>query len=192
MAGPGIREYLVSDGDGNVEEPVDPILVEATENTLLRSFMDLPINQEQGGYRVTHSVNVGSPLNIHYTYDMEYGNLVQLWRGGFLDATPMWYSRGDGSSRPVGAVQHFGVPSLTLSKLENTNAAWATDTIGTNYRQLGYQLDAQELPTFIYSVHNATVQDAIRPLENGQGIKRTINIQNSGENLYARLVQGEN
>ena len=90
LAGPGIREYLVSDGEGGGEEPVDPILVEATENTLLRSFMDLPVNQESGGYRVTHSVNVGSPLNVHYTYDMDYGNLVQLGRGGFLDATPMW------------------------------------------------------------------------------------------------------
>lgn len=191
VAGPGIREYFISDGEGNFEEPVDPILVKATENTLLRSFMDLPVNEKPGGYRVTHSVNVGSPLNVHYTYDMDYGNLVQLWRGGFLDATPMWYSRGDGSSRPVGAVQHFGVPSLTLSKLDNTSTTWATDTIGSSYRQLGYQLDAQELPTFIYTVYEARIQDAIRPLENGQGIIRTINIQNPGENLYARLVQGE-
>lgn len=191
IAGPGIREYLVSDGEGNFEEPVDPILVEATENTLLRSFMDLPVNQKPGGYRVTHSVNVGSPLNVHYTYDMDYGNPVQVWRGGFLDATPMWYSRGDGSSRPRGTVQHFGVPSLTLSKLDKTNTTWATDTIGSGYRQLGYQLDAQELPTFIYTVHKARIQDAIRPLENGQGIRRTINIQNPGENLYARLAQAK-
>jgi len=191
IEGPGIREYFVSDGEGTFEEPVDPILVEATENTLLRSFMDLPVNQKSGGYRVTHSVNVGSPLNVHYTYDMDYGNLVQVWRGGFLDVTPMWYSRGDGSSRPRGAVQYFGVPSLTLSRLDKTNTTWATDTIGSGYRQLGYQLDAQELPTFIYTVHKAQVQDAIRPLENGHGIRRTINIQNPGENLYARLAQGE-
>ena len=42
-------------------------------------------------------MNVGSNKGLHYTYDMDHGNMVQLWRGEFLDATPMWHDRGDGS-----------------------------------------------------------------------------------------------
>ena len=164
--------------------------MDAPSHTLLRSFIDLPVNEESGGYRVTHSVSVGSPQQLHYTYDLDNGSIVQLWRGGFLDATPMWYSRGDGSSRPVGAVQHFGVPSLMLNKLESANAAWSTDTVGSSYRPGGYQLDEQERPTFFYTVYGAQVQDASRVMENGQGIQRTITIQNPSQNLHARLAQG--
>ena len=42
VAGPGIREFAISDGVGGTGESVDPILVDASTNTLLRSFMDLP------------------------------------------------------------------------------------------------------------------------------------------------------
>ena len=59
--------------------------MEAGNTTILRSFVDLP-----GNVRLTHSVNVGSPEGLHYTYDMDNGMLAQVWRGGFLDATPMW------------------------------------------------------------------------------------------------------
>lgn len=190
VAGPGIREYLISDESGNFDAPADPILVEANGNTLLRSFMDLPVNENTGGYRVTHSINVGSPEQVHYTYDMDKGTLVQVWRGGFLDATPMWYSRGDGSSRPVGAVQHFGLPELTLSKLASAQEAWPTDTAGSSFRPLGYQLDEQDRPSFLYSVYGREVEDALHVLQNAHGIQRTITVQNPSANLYARLAKG--
>jgi hypothetical protein len=189
IAGPGIREYLVSDGEGAIGTPPDPILVEAPVNTILRSFMDLPVNGEYAGYRVTHSVNVGSPENVHYTYDMDFGNIVQVWRGGFLDATPMWYSRGDGSSRPLGAVQYFGKPNLSITKLQDPGSTWAKDTLGSGFRQLGYQFDQQELPTFLYTIHGTQVQDQVRAMENGKGIQRTIRIQDPSDDLYARLAQ---
>ncbi|MDT0686943.1 3-keto-disaccharide hydrolase [Autumnicola psychrophila] len=190
VEGPGIREYLVTEGGGNYETVVNPILVEVNENTILRSFMDIPVSEESGGYRVTHSVNVGSPEQLHYTYDMNKGSLVQVWRGDFLDATPMWYSRGDGSSRPLGAVKHFGIPTLTLAKLNSPNQKWIKDTIGTQYRPLGYHLDDQNRPVFMYNTYGAEVTDAVQVLENGHGFQRTIQVQNPGPNLYARIARG--
>ena len=62
----------------------DPVYIDATENTIVRSFIDLP-----GNGRVTHSVNVGSPTTVHYTYDMDKGAIVALWKGDFLNASSM-------------------------------------------------------------------------------------------------------
>lgn len=188
IVGPGIREYLVSDGNENFQTPPDPILVEAGKNTLLRSFMDLPVTKS--GLRVSHAVSVGSPLKVHYTYDLNKGTIVQLWRGGFLDATPMWYSRGDGSSRPVGSVQYFGVPEFTVTRLSTPNESWPADTTGSRYKPGGYQLNERDQPSFFYKIHGADVQDAIHVLDNAHGIQRTISIENTPGNLYVRLAQG--
>ena len=184
VSGPGIRPFVIGDiiTDGN---NVDPILVEAPSNTLLRSFMDIP------GKRVVHAISVGSPQQVHYTYDMDNGALVQVWRGGFLDATPMWYSRGDGSSRPRGAVQRFGMPVLALAKLATADGAWLKDTAGTGYTPKGYKLNRQDEPTFMYTLYGANVTDAVRALTSGDGIEREITVQNGGEGLYARLAESK-
>jgi len=172
----------------NNRNPVDPILVDAPVNTVLRSFMDLP---GEPRLRVVHAVSVGSPQQVHYTYDMDKGAVIQVWRGNFLDATPMWHERGDGSSRPAGAVQRFGQPVFALAKLGSAQAAWVADSAGTGYRPKGYTLDENDQPTFLYRIYGATVSDAIRVLDNGQGLHRELTVQNpSGGDLYARLAEG--
>ncbi|MHA6246912.1 family 16 glycoside hydrolase [Pontibacter sp. CAU 1760] len=192
VVGPGIREYMIGDPVSSGNDAQGPILVDAPVNTILRSFMDLPVQNKNGksGVRVVHAVNVGSADQVHYTYDMDKGNMIQVWRGGFLDATPMWYSRGDGSSRPVGAVQHFGQPAFTLAKLTSPAAAWVSDTAGTGFKVEGYELDKMDQPTFLYQLHGSTVKDAIRVIEGGKGLRRDISVQNPTDNLYARLAEG--
>ncbi|WP_187264087.1 3-keto-disaccharide hydrolase [Pontibacter beigongshangensis] len=185
VSGPGLREFIISDPEVGLANITDPILVSAEEKPILRSFMDVP-----GNYRVTHAVSVGSPTHLHYTYDLDHGMLVQLWRGGFIDATPMWHDRGDGSSRPIGSVKHFGKPALTLAKLTNEQAAWVTDTTGSGYRPKGYRLSPDNQPTFMYEAHGASVQDALRIVEKGQGIRRELTLQHAGPGLYVRLAEG--
>jgi hypothetical protein len=188
LSGPGIREYFLGDAPaGFAQNNADPILVEAPVNTLLRSFVDIP-----GGTRVTHAINVGSADQVHYTYDLDKGSIVQVWRGGFLDATPMWYSRGDGSSRPRGMVQRFGAPVFTISRLAAADAPWTTDTTGSGFISKGYRVDKSDVPVFRYMIHGASVEDAITPLPNSQGLQRTISLQNASGNFYARLAEGNN
>ena len=186
VSGPGIRQYLISDANTNTSDIVDPILVEAPKNTMLRSFVDIP-----GGARVVHAVNVGSSQQLHYTYDMDKGALVQAWRGGFLDATPMWHDRGDGSSKPVGAIQFFGKPVFAVEKLSSADAAWATDTAGSAYRPKGYVMDEKDQPTFKYFIYDAAVSDEIRVLDNGQGLHRQLMVQNPADGLFVRLAEGK-
>ena len=173
------------------DNPVDPILVEAPVNTVLRSFMDLPGQPGQSRVRVVHAVSVGSPEKVHYTYDLDKGAMIQVWRGNFLDATPMWHDRGDGSSRPAGAVQRFGTPMFSLAKLANPQAAWVADSAGTSYRPKGYTMDEKDQPTFQYRMYGASVSDVIRVMDNGQGFHRELTVQNpAGGELYARLAEG--
>lgn len=185
VAGPGVREYLLSDANVSNNDPVDPILINATSNTILRSFSDLP-----GGIRVTHGVNVGSPELLHYTYDLDRGMIVEIWRGGFLDATPMWHDRGDGSSRPAGSVQYLGKPVPAIEKLSDANAAWALDTSGTGYRPKGYVLNADDVPAFKYIIYGSPVNDASSVMDKGQGIHREITLANAVEGLFYHLASG--
>ncbi|WP_018617824.1 family 16 glycoside hydrolase [Spirosoma luteum] len=199
VAGPGVREFAVSEGVGGNGREVDPIIVEAQTNTLLRSFMDIPGESTPGTsmpgqqgrrLRVTHAISVGTPEQVHYTYDLDKGALVQVWRGNFLDATPMWHDRGDGSSRPMGMVQRMGTPVLFLSRLPAPQANWPADTTGSAYRPKGYVLDESDRPTFRYQSYGASVDDKIRVLDNGQGIRREVIITNPASDTYARLISG--
>lgn len=186
VAGPGIREYMVSDANVASGDPVDPILINAPVNVILRSFVDIDTA------RVTHAVNVGSLQQVHYTYDLDKGMIVQLWRGGFLDATPMWHSRGDGSSRATGMVQKFGRPMPAIEALSTPDAAWSADTTGSGYRPKGYVLDNNDQPTFRYQIYNNLVNDQTRVLPNGQGIHREISLQTPADNLFVRLAEASN
>ncbi len=185
VAGPGIREYLLTDELASRPEPVDPILVDAQEKPILRSFMDVP-----NGPRVTHAVSVGSEQQVHYTYDLDHGALVQVWRGDFLDTTPMWHKRGDGSSRPRGAVQYLGKPTLMVASLASPKAAWPEDTARSNFRPRGYTLDKSGAPTFRYEAFGTTVSDTLRVLEQGHGFQRSLSVKNSADSLYVRLATG--
>lgn len=186
ISGPGIRDYLLSDINTGVNDVVDPILIDANVNTTLRSFMDIP-----GGKRIVHAASVGSPQNVHFTYDMDHGNMVQAWRGGFLNATPMWHDRGDGSSRPIGAVLYFGEPAFLIQKLSDKQAPWSTDTAGRSFRIMGYEMDANDRPSFLYNVYGAELTDDIKVMDNGSGLSRNLTFKNAGDNLYVRVAEGK-
>lgn len=185
------RNIKINKGEGKQEKApgrhdgVDPILVDAPVNTILRSFIDIP------GMRIVHAVSVGSPEQVHYTYDMDRGALIEVWRGGFLDATPMWHDRGDGSSRPRGAIQQLGKPAFTLAKLASAQAAWMTDTAGTGYRPKGYVLDNKDRPAFKYLLYGTQVTDQSRVMENGHGLRREISLDQPVDGLYAKLAEGQ-
>lgn len=186
MEGPGIRRFTFSDTKIPSTDDADPIQVKATGNTILRSFMDLPV-----GKRVVHAVNVGSAGNVHYTYDLDNGMIVQLWRGDFLDATPMWHERGDGSSRPAGSVLYFGVPALMINKLSKPDDVWMNDTSGAGFRVKGYTLDEMDRPVFTYNIYGQKVTDAIKVLPDNFGIQREIKIDAGQDSFYALLATGK-
>ncbi|MEY4030578.1 MAG: hypothetical protein RJA90_1841, partial [Bacteroidota bacterium] len=108
ISGPNFRNTaLHSTGSYLSTSTSEEITLDASTPRVFRSFMDVMKNGKRIK-RVVHAVNVGSPDKLHYTFDLDNANIVQIWKGNFLNTTPMWDDRGDGSSRPLGAV-------LTLS-----------------------------------------------------------------------------
>src|SRR5690606_25373688 len=93
--------------------PVSPIMVRVGhEPRLLRAFLDYAGDRSR---RRTHTIAVGDPSGLHYIYNLKAGNLACVWRGEFLDATPMWHSRGDGSYRPAGMTRYLS-PAPMLAR----------------------------------------------------------------------------
>lgn len=180
-AGPGFRQTphhifgsLLSSGAG------DPILVNANQNTVLRSFMDFAENDKSK--RIVHAISVGSPSGLHYTYDLDKGALFQIWRGAFLDASPMWNDRGDGSSSPMGSLNLLS--DQLVFGLGNSSAF---DTTGSHFKPLGYDIDEEDLPVFNYKIFGSPVSDKIRISKNKM-ISRELEIKSAKDGLYARIA----
>ncbi|WP_229206020.1 family 16 glycoside hydrolase [Dyadobacter fermentans] len=187
VSGPGFREIaLHSKSSAMGGNSTDPILIQAPTNTITRSFMDFRKDEKAKRTRVVHAVSVGSPSSLHYTYDLDKGAILQVWRGEFLDATPMWHDRGDGSSRPRGSVTLLG-DDMFLGK--SGKSKWEADTTGSGYRPKGYVLDEADVPTFQYQAFGSTITDYVSVVNN-QYFERILKVNNPAKDLVARLADG--
>ena len=165
---------------------VPPILIEpASEVKLLRAFLDFKGDRSQ---RLTHTIGVGEPDRIHYIYDLNAGNLVCVWKGDFVDATPMWHDRGDGSFRPLGMLQYlFSGPSLAV--LNSPEQAFPSSS--EDFKSKGYTLDYDtQRPTFLYEYKGAEVSDKVVPDEEAKYFTREVIVANPSANTYLKVAEG--
>jgi hypothetical protein len=186
VAGPGMREYTISDANVTSHQALDPILIHAPVNTTLRSFMDFSEST-----RITHAVNVGSPQQVHYTYDMDNGMIVQVWRGGFLDATPMWHSRGDGSSRPAGSLQRFDKIVPAIKKVKQSRHCLERRYCGLSFKPKGYTMDEAKRPYSNIRFTTHWLTDASRVIDDGHGLSREISVEGPSDNLFFLLAEAK-
>lgn len=161
VSGPGLRSHplhvLSSMPLGN---PVSPIYVDAgAAPTILRSFMDY--TEGEKSRRIPHAISVGNQSGLHFTYDPDRATMVQGWKGDFLDATPMWQDRGDGSSRPRGAVEITG-GNAGMATSADSQTAWPEEIpADLGYHFTGYttEVDNDANPVFHYQLGEATITD---------------------------------
>ncbi|HMG88478.1 MAG TPA: DUF1080 domain-containing protein, partial [Chryseolinea sp.] len=141
---------------------------------LVRSFM------MHEGKKKTHVISVGDPAGVHYSYDLNQGALLRVWRGQFLNVTEMWYERGEPQiSTSMGAAVIFkGKAPLGIVADEKTPLP---DTLNDRSDLLykGYSLDASGYPTFSYLFKNITMKDSFVPFDGTRGIKHTVSISNA-------------
>ena len=172
------------------EVPTSPIFIKVgSETKLLRAFLDFKGQRKD---RLTHTIGVGHPSGTHYVYDLNAANLVCVWHGDFVDATPMWHDRGDGSFLPLGAVQ-FLFNSQPMAFLTNANEAFPSAGQNKGLRSRGYRIDeSTSMPVFNFTYEGLEVEDKVYPDDNNRMITHEVLIKDRGSKpgLYYKLAEG--
>ena len=169
-----------------------PIFVEPEDSPrLLRAFMDFNGDRKQ---RITHSIGVADPAGVHYVYDLKTGTPVCVWRGGFVNATPMWHQRGDGSFRPRGAARYLftGLSVANLATGSETFPEAMNEEKGFNNK--GYKIDETTgRPVFMYALNDTYFEDMIAPADEGKSLNRTLKVLegDAPATLSVKLAEGD-
>lgn len=204
VEGPGAPEAaLHTMGSVLALEAHDPITLDAATPKVFRSFMDITMpNALRGEHnflnfndphrkRIVHAVHVGDPMHFHYTYDLDNGAVAQLWKGDFLNTSPMWDDRGDGSSRPRGPVLAFDDVQTVVPKAKLFDLTPSQNNPVDGFRPLGYDLDPAGYPTFRYALDGKEVQDQCQASD-GKMLKRSITLGDAKNGDWVvRLATGK-
>lgn len=175
--------------DPNAPQPITnvetPVFVEVKDEPVIqRSFVNF------WGKMISHAASVGYPHHLNFGYDLENGAVFQIWRGGFIDATPMWWFRGDGTSTALGSVVKLN-DAPPLAVLNSDNAAWP-DSLDIDYRPKGYELDKQGYPTFKYIAAGLNVDDKVSQSPDGKMLTRRVTFSGTAQgNLYYRVANAK-
>lgn len=156
---------------------------------LVRAFLDF---QGDRAKRLTHTIAVGDPSGIHYVYDLNAGNMVCVWRGDFVDATPMWHDRGDGSFRPMGAPL-FLFRNQPLASLGNDTEAFPETADEARFRSKGYSIEENtNRPVFLFEYNGVTFEDRIFPESDSQILTHEITVKEGtgSDGIYYKLAEG--
>ncbi|MEM6802264.1 MAG: family 16 glycoside hydrolase [Bacteroidota bacterium] len=173
------------ESSGLTSNPTNPIYEEVgREARLLRSFVDFEMAHMDKPKKITNAINVGDPSGLHYTYDLKQGSLVQVWRGDFLNMTPMWDNRGNGVSRAIGMLVAITPDIQLMQRSSDGNLQLAFEE--NQYRFRSYKVDADNRPTFYYQAHGLKVIDRLIPSADRKSINRELAFEGEpvGELLY--------
>ncbi|CAN5380592.1 hypothetical protein BH23BAC1_BH23BAC1_05040 [soil metagenome] len=190
VEGPGVKKSTLHAWNSYPEpEPVNAIYVKpSSEPLVLRGFV------QHKGKKKTHTVTVGEPGKINYAMDLQQGALLNLWRGDFVDATPMWHNRGESQLvNPLGGlIELSGGPTLAI--LTDKNSPWPDSLNTAQLRIKGYDIDNEGRPKFKYIIENIAIEDYLFPEDDSKILTRIISFSNPGKksNLWVRIAEGEN
>ncbi|MEM6768027.1 MAG: family 16 glycoside hydrolase [Bacteroidota bacterium] len=174
--GPGIyRRYLGGRmPDEWQQAPPPPITVSPGEEAeMIRGFVRYQDKKR------THTIAVGDPQGIHYSYDLSEGTLLSAWKGAFADVTDMWHNRG---------IAQLLVP-LEVS-IENTAGIPVPNTSQNNFQYKGHQIEEMGRPTFLYAYEGNQIEDRLLPSPDGTSLTRSISLSESENTLSYCLAEG--
>ncbi len=139
------------------------------------------------GVKKTHVIHVGDPAGVHFSYDLNQGGLMQVWRGKFLNATQMWENRGEPqTAEPLGLNQVLDAKfPLVIS-----GQAQPDSVNNAQWMYKGYRIH-QGRPVFMYQWDNVLLEDNLVPNSNGTGWTRTLSWKaKQGSNPSFDLILG--
>ena len=169
------------------EPPAEPLIAvqPGREPELIRSFM------MHEGKKKTHVISIGYPGGMNVAYDLNQAALLQTWKGAFLNATDMWYERGEPqTAAPLGAA--IVLPGRSALALLDAPSAPLPDTLNdrTEIVYKGYTLDAGRNPQFAYTLKGLAFTDQFTQDMTGQSLVRTLRwaAVPTGKTLMLRLA----
>lgn len=170
----GLWPVQLSQPAGNTQTDSDPIWVDTDQTPVLRSFIEMP---DRG--KISHAVSVSSKAGIHFSYDLSTGRLIRVWRGLFLDATPMWNNRGNGVSRPLGNLTY-------LNSSSKSDPITGTDS----FTPKGYQIIGDGQVRFLATTATGELTDQVQLLADGKGLTRTLK-RTGGSPMEVPVLEGK-
>ncbi|MFO7847019.1 MAG: family 16 glycoside hydrolase [Balneolaceae bacterium] len=185
--GPGMEKRILDTGKRVIQEPEnDPVVAEIRESEaeIVGGFT------EYGGKKRTHTLSVGNPEGIHYSYDLNNAMLLKFWRNPFADVTQMWRGRGiEQLLIPMNAAidETAGIPLVDLSNSEFFDTHVTHDEVTVE----SYQLDDHGRPIFYSNMGGIEIWDHMEPDEDDQSFIRTLRFSadESSAEKAARLAQ---
>ena len=173
-------------------EPTPLVEVKTSDQTVLqRSFM------MHGNKKITHAISVGMPNGLSFSYDLNQGGFLHLWRGKFLDATQMWHDRGEPqTAEPMGMVITSN-DKFPLAYLASAETSFPDSLTKNDLKYKGYKLEKRNsfsgefaYPNFMYEYKDLKVSDITMPLDKFEGISRNLKFEGEAGQLYALMAEG--
>lgn len=173
-------------------EPTPLVEVKANDQPVLqRSFM------MYGNKKKTHVISIGMPNGLSFSYDLNQGGFLHLWRGKFLNATEMWHDRGEPqTSEPMGTVITSN-DKFPLAYLASSETSFPDSLSKSELKYKGYKLEKKNspngdlvYPNFMYEYKGLKVNDITTPLDQSEGINRNLKFEGEAEQLYALIAEG--
>ena len=185
------RQALHAPGSIPTRDEPEPIIVAVADRPVLqRAFL------YHHGIKKTHATTVGLPTSINYAVDVQNASLLSAWGGGFIDATDMWYRRGEPqTAQPLGSALELSAKP-TFARLSSASAAWPDSvSFDSPYLQTkGYSLNAQGLPIFHYQIDQVLIDDYLHDGDAERELTRKIDVtfsNTSGDPVYCLLAEGD-
>ena len=166
-------------------EPTPLVEVKVNDQPVLqRSFM------MHGNKKITHAISVGMPSGLSFSYDLNQGGFLHLWRGKFLDATQMWHERGEPqTSEPLGMVITYN-DKFPLAYLASAETAFPDSLTKNDLKYKGYKIEKTGSPNFMYEYKGLKVSDVTTALDKFEGINRSLKFDGEAGKLYALMAEG--
>lgn len=181
------KRTFVSGSNGGSQESPSPVIVSPTgsDPEIIGGFTNYGANKR------THTISVGDPAGIHYSYDLQNAALLKFWRDPFADVTQMWSGRGyEQLLVPMNAAieetSGFALASSQTDELFNEQSLMHENGVSR------YELNDAGQPVFYAEKDNITMQDHIVPSENSTEFIRSLqyNSDQMVDDRVARIARG--
>lgn len=144
-----------------------------------------------GDEKRTHTLSVGTPEGVHYSYDLYHGAFLKFWRGPFADVTQMWQGRGSEQLlEPMNAAVE-NKTGIAVARVNGDNLEPYEDVPAQLVNQ-EYLLDESGLPVFKFEIDGIAIEDRIFPGEGTSDLTRIIRFASDAgtDHAVAKLAEG--